>query len=345
MRRYYPIMNSNDNPLHEFYHQRPVLVTGGAGFIGSHIVHRLATYGAEVRVVDDLSSGHLENLSEVIEQIHFENASILNTACMNDICDGVNLVFHEAALASVPNSIAEPERFHDVNVTGTLRVLEAARKAKVDRVVFASSSSVYGDQPEMPKREDHHPDPLSPYAQQKLTGESMMQVWAKCFDMSTVSLRYFNVFGSQQRADSDYAAVVAAFATMLLTGQQPVIFGDGEASRDFTYIDHVVDANLIAGMTEPQGDEDLSRFRGEPINIGIGMQITVNQLLSMMSEAAGIETEATYAEERPGDVLHSVADISRAKHWLGFQPLQPDLLEGLRRTIDWYRTTIAHPPT
>ncbi len=325
---------SNTTNLKSFYDGRKVLVTGGAGFIGSHLTRGLVNLGAEVRVIDDLSGGHLTNLNDVADRITFLEASILSHESLTKICDNIDLVFHEAALASVPASIEQPETYHDVNVTGMLRVLEAARAGGAKRIVFASSSAVYGDQPELPKHEDQSPDPLSPYAQQKLTGEHMLTVWARCYGMTTIALRYFNIFGPCQRADSAYAAVIAAFADALLHGRPPVIFGDGLATRDFTYIDNVVQANLLAGAFQTENPDDMI---GKTINIALGGQVSVVELAQAMIDIIGADVSPEFAPPRAGDILHSFADISTAQNLLGYKPTV-GLEEGLKATIDWYKS-------
>jgi len=318
------------------YRGRPVVITGGAGFIGSHLARRLVALGAEVCVIDDLSGGSLDHLKEVESSVRFVHGSILDPDSLCSAFAGCDLVFHEAALASVPASIEEPARYHEVNATGTLRVLEEARKRNVSRLVFASSSSVYGDQPSLPKRETDRPDPLSPYAMQKLTGEYLLDVWHRCYDMSTISLRYFNIFGPGQSADSAYAAVVAAFATALLKGEAPRIFGDGGATRDFTFIDNVVQANLRAGAI---GEDELrTNLKGRPaiFNVAVAVQTSVLELANAMIEVTGSDVEPMFGPERAGDVLHSLADISLIEEVLGYQPTV-GLAEGLKPTMEWYR--------
>lgn len=342
-----------------FYRGLPVVVTGGAGFIGSHLARALVALGAEVRVIDDLSGGTLDNLTplRLLEEakpqagaggvsfspaslppsIHFFRASILDAHALEQCCSGAAIVFHEAALASVPASIEQPRRYLEVNVLGTQQVLETAVKCGVRRVVFASSSSVYGDQPALPKVETQWPDPLSPYAQQKLTGEHLMRVWSLCYGLSTVCLRYFNIFGPYQRADSAYAAVVAAFAGALLGGRRPRIFGDGSASRDFTFVSDVVQANLLAGAVHgldapPAADPVLA---GGVMNIARGERITVLELARLMSEIARREAPPVFEPPRAGDVLHSLADITRARQWIGYEP-RTSVRAGLEETMKWY---------
>lgn len=337
--------NHDDMPTYESvldaYQQRSVLVTGGAGFIGSHLTRGLVRAGARVTVLDDLSHGHRENLTEVETDINFIQASITDPDAIASAIDGCEIVFHEAALASVPESIERVGDFHEVNTNGTFNVLEAARTHGVKRVVFASSSSGYGDQPELPKHEEMVPDCLSPYAQQKLAGEYMLRAWALSYGISTVSLRYFNIFGPGQRADSAYAAVVAAFAKALLNGNRPKIFGDGSASRDFTYIDNVVQANLRAGMLcldeQPKDPEIAARFHGGVVNVACGRQTTVRELAETMAASIGRDDlQPEFMPPRAGDVQHSLADITRARTWLGYEPTV-GLREGLDATMAWYQ--------
>lgn len=312
------------------YAGRSVLVTGGAGFIGSHLATHLVDLGATVVVLDDLSEGHEDNLTHIRDHIRFVRASILDADAVAESVAGTDIVFHQAALASVPRSVAEPERSHEVNVSGTLRVLQACVKHGVTRFVYASSSSVYGDLPELPKHESHPPCPLSPYAQQKLTGEHMCSVWSTCYGLGTISLRYFNVFGPRQAADSAYAAVVAAFAASLLSGTQPRIYGDGSASRDFTYIDNVVQALLAAGACD-------RRLAGRVFNIAMGRRVTVLELLHTMADILQTPADPLFLPPREGDVPHSLADISAAVAELGYAP-SVALREGLQHTLDWYRS-------
>jgi len=323
-----------------FFAGKSITITGGAGFIGSHLARKLVALNANVRIIDDLSGSTLDNLATIKSSIEFNHASILDREALAETVAGSEIIFHQAALASVPASIENPERYHEVNITGTMRVLEAARKKNVNRLVFASSSSVYGDLPSLPKYETDRPEPLSPYAMQKLTGEFLLDVWARCYQLTTISLRYFNIFGPGQSADSAYAAVVAAFAKTLLKNKPPRIFGDGSASRDFTFIDNVVQANLRAASI-PQ-DKLQSRLAGRsPIfNVACGKQTTVLELANAMIAQTNPDLAPVFDPPRPGDVLRSLADISLASEVLGFAPTT-GLDEGLKQTIEWYRTQIT----
>lgn len=324
--------------LRSFYEGRSVLVTGGAGFIGGHLCDALVSLGATLRVIDDLSNSSLEHLAGLIElepdRIRFVHGSILDDDALAEAAKGCATVFHLAALGSVPRSIEEPQRTWSVNATGTLRVLEAARRVGASRVVFAASSSAYGDQPELPKVETQPPRPMSPYAASKLAGENLLAVWARCYGLSTVSLRYFNVFGPRQAADSAYAAVVAAFAKALLNGTPPVIFGDGSASRDFTFVGNAVLATLLAGAAP-------ASLRGEVVNVGTSSRMTILELAREMARAAGVpQVEPRFQPSRPGDVAHSQADITLARTLLGYVPVT-SVSEGLAETIEHYRKALA----
>ena len=305
------------------------LVTGGAGFVGSHIASALVSSGARVRIIDDLSTGYRENLTEIGGDVDFVRGSLVDEQLLRKALKDVEVVFHEAAIPSVPKSIENPQRTHVASVDATFSLLLAARDQKVRRVVYAASSSCYGDQPTLPKRESMLPDPLSPYAVAKLVGEYYCQVFSRVYRLETVSLRYFNVFGPRQDPSSQYSGVISRFIAALLSGQTPVIYGDGEQSRDFTYVDNVVQANLKAAQT--------TKGIGSVINIANGERITLNQLLRELKDLTGKDTvNAIYEKARPGDVLHSLADISRARELLGFEP-QVGLREGLRRTMDWWK--------
>lgn len=304
------------------------LVTGGAGFIGSHIAEALVKRGDRVRVLDSLITGRRENLSPIADRIEFIEGDIRDYATTLRAAEGARVIFHQAAVPSVPRSVAEPALNHDINVNGTFNILMAAREAGVRRVVYAASSSAYGDTETLPKHEETSPSPLSPYAAAKLFGEYYCQVFARVYNLETVSLRYFNVFGPRQDPSSPYSGVISKFITTLLDGETPVIYGDGEQSRDFTYIDNVVDANLRAAES--------GEAVGQVINLGIGERVTINQLLAELQKIIGSNLSARYEETRAGDIRHSLAAISRAKDLIGYRPLI-GLAEGLRRTVEWYR--------
>ncbi len=306
-----------------------VLVTGGAGFVGSHLAATLTASGTRVRVIDDLSTGHRENLDGIDGEIDFVQASLTDSKILQRALEDVEVVFHEAAIPSVPRSVENPRETHTACVEATFSLLLAARDARVRRVVYAASSSAYGDQPTLPKEEDMAPAPLSPYAVAKLVGEYYCQAFTHTYGLETVSLRYFNVFGPRQDPSSQYSGVISRFISVLLSGEQPVIFGDGEQSRDFTYIANVVDANLRAAQT--------TRGVGHVINVANGERITLNQLLEELKKITGrTEVKAEYREARVGDVRHSLADISRARDLLSYEP-RVELQEGLQRTVEWYR--------
>jgi len=307
------------------------LVTGGAGFIGSHIAAALMAEGARVRVLDDLSTGHRENIDEIGGDLDFINGSVADEQLLNKVLEDVEVVFHEAAIPSVPRSVEEPRQTHIASVDGTFSLLDAARRNNVRRVVYAASSSAYGDQPTLPKVEQMLPDPLSPYAVAKLVGEYYCQVFTRVYGLETVSLRYFNVFGPRQDPGSQYSGVVSRFISTLLSDERPVIYGDGEQSRDFTYIDNVVFANMRAASAA-----DAS---GKVINVANGQRITLNELLAELKDLTGKQdVTAEYREPRVGDVRHSLADITLAQQFLGYES-KVDLREGLQRTIDWWKSS------
>lgn len=305
------------------------LITGGAGFVGSHIATALVDAGARVRVVDDLSTGYLKNLRHIESKIDFIEGSVGDAATLGRALRDVEWVFHEAAIPSVPRSVDRPRESHDASVNATFALLLAARDQKVRRVVYAASSSAYGDQPELPKREDMKPAPLSPYAVGKLVGEYYGQVFTNVYGLETVSLRYFNVFGPRQDPGSQYSGVISRFMSALVNGEQPVIYGDGGQSRDFTFVSNVVDANLRAAES--------ADAVGKVINVANGRQVTLNELLEIMKNVTGKSTAAArYEPLRVGDVRHSLADISLARSLLGYEP-RVGLEEGLRLTFDWWQ--------
>ena len=305
------------------------LVTGGAGFIGSHIASALAAAGARIRIIDDLSTGYRENLEEIGGDVDFIHASLADEPSLRKALEDVELVFHQAAIPSVPRSIEDPRKTHIASVESTFSLLLASRTMKVRRVVYAASSSAYGDQPTLPKVENMLPEPLSPYAVAKLVGEYYCQVFTRVYGLETISLRYFNVFGPRQDPSSQYSGVISRFISDLLGGGTPVIYGDGEQSRDFTYIDNVVDANLKAAES--------AAGVGQVINVANGERISLNQLFDELKSLTGRpDVVVDYRGPRAGDVKHSLADITRARKLLGFEP-KVDLRTGLQLTIDWWK--------
>jgi UDP-glucose 4-epimerase len=314
------------------------LVTGVAGFIGSHIAHELLRQGHRVRGVDNFITGKRENVAEFGNDLEFREADLRDLAAMRETCRGVDYVFHEAALASVPRSVNDPAATNDSNVTGTLNLLIAAREAGVKRVIYAASSSAYGDTPTLPKREDMLPNPISPYAVSKLTGEHYMASFYRVYGLETVSLRYFNVFGPRQAADSPYSGVLAKFITLMLESKQPTIFGDGEQSRDFTYVDNVVQANLRACAAPAEA------VCGRVFNVALGERYTLTQTFAVLKKIIGYSGEPAYGPERQGDVKHSQADITLAQKHFGYAP-QVGFEEGLRRTVTWYREQLRASET
>jgi len=308
-----------------------VLVTGGAGFIGSHIASSLVHQGARVRIIDDLSTGHRENVAEIGGDVDFIHASLTDSKAVSRALRDVEVVFHEAAIPSVPRSVAKPTETHEASVNATFSLLLAARDQRIRRLVYAASSSAYGDQSELPKREDLRPDPLSPYAVAKLVGEYYCQVFSRVYGLETVSLRYFNVFGPRQDPGSQYSGVISRFMDALLNGEQPIIYGDGEQSRDFTYISNVVDANLRAAES--------GSAVGQVINIANGERVTINQVFEKVKKLTGrTDVQPEYAPARTGDVRDSLADLTLARSLLGYSP-KIDLEEGLRLTLDWWKTS------
>ena len=303
------------------------LVTGGAGFIGSHITEELIKRGDEVIVLDNMYSGRAENIA-VNPKAVFVDGSILDTEILDTICTKYNIegIFHLAAVASVQKSIENPAQVHEVNVTGTLNVLEAARKHGVRKVVLSASAAAYGDTPVFPKREDMLPEPLSPYAVSKIASEMYCKTYAELYDMQTISLRYFNVFGPRQDPNGEYAAVIPKFTEKICAGESPTVFGDGEQTRDFVYVKDVARANILAM------DSDISGL----FNIGTGIQTSLNNLAKMIMDAAEISVEMKYEPAREGDVRYSVADISKAKSELGYKP-EWELTDGIKETVEYFK--------
>jgi len=309
------------------------LVTGGAGFIGSNLARYVLAKGHDVTVLDNFATGKRENLAEIAERITLVEGDIRDADAVDRAMAGCCAVFHEAALGSVPRSVDDPLTSHDVNVNGTVTVLERARAAGIRRIVFAASSSAYGDRVESPKHEAMDPRPISPYAASKVSCEAYMQGYAASFSLETVSLRYFNVFGPRQDPFGAYAAVIPAFVSSLLAGKPPVVFGDGEQSRDFCYIDNVCHANWLA-VNAPAEVCD-----GRAVNIACNRRTTLNEILAQLGQLMKVEVRPDYQPERPGDVKHSLADIGLAKERLGYDP-QVYFADGLARSIDWYRDNL-----
>ena len=303
------------------------VVTGGAGFIGSHLAEALVARGDRVRILDDLSTGHRENLAAVEGRVDLRVGSICDPEAVQAVVDGADYVFHEAALASVPLSLERPLEVDRVNVGGTLQVLEAARAAGVKRVVLAASCAAYGDPPRLPSTEDDPPLPLSPYAATKVFGELYARVYTEAMNLPVVALRYFNVFGPRQDPAGPYAAVIPLFAAALAAGRAPVIFGSGEQSRDFVYVANVVDANLLASTA--------AAAPGRVYNVASGRSVSLNELAAALDEAMGVDIRPRHTEVRAGDILHSSADITRARRELGYEPVV-SFDDGLRATVAWY---------
>ncbi len=310
---------------------RKVLVTGGAGFIGSNIVDALVRRGDQVRVLDNLSTGRLENLAAVRERIEFVEGDITDPAAVARAVAGIDCIFHEAALASVPRSVERPMDTHAACVTGTLVLLDQASRAGVRRMVYAGSSSAYGDQPASSKRETDLPLPISPYGAAKVAAELYCHAFAAIGRIETVTLRYFNVFGPRQDPNSEYSAVIPKFISLLLAGRQPTVFGDGLQSRDFTFVGDVVAGNLLAG--------DAPHVSGRMMNLATGRNVSLLKLLDLLNRLLGTRIEPQFAPPRAGDVRESLADITLARKWLGYES-QTSFEEGLRRSIDYYRSVV-----
>lgn len=311
---------------------RKFVVTGGAGFIGSHIVQRLVERGDQVAVVDNFCTGHLENLKDVVDQIEIIEGDICCQQTMANALNGVHGVFHQAALASVPLSIEQPTEVNDACVNGTLNVLNQARLCGVKRVVYAASSSCYGDQTFRAIRETDLPKPMTPYAVAKLAGEYYCQAFASCYEIETVALRYFNVFGPRQDPDSPYSAVIPIFITRLLSGKSPVVYGDGKQSRDFTYVSNVVDGNLLA-MDAPNAS-------GKTYNMADGKSTDLLTLIAHLARLLGVETSIQFEAARIGDIKDSMADITAAVKDLGYAP-KVSFVEGLEKSIDYYKSVFT----
>ena len=307
------------------------VVTGGAGFIGSHIVEELLLRNEKVAIIDNFSTGKRDNVKPFEGKAEIIDTDLADAKNLAQIIKGADYVIHQAAIPSVPKSIIDPVKSHHANVNGTLQLLVACREAGVKRVVYASSSSLYGDSPTLPKHEGMMPNPLSPYGAQKLFAEMYCQVFTKAYGLETVSLRYFNVFGPRQDATSQYSGVLALFIPAVLQGRRPTIYGDGEQSRDFTYVKNVVEANLLACKAPGVG--------GQVFNVACGDRITVNSMLQQINKITGKDISPVYAEARAGDIKHSQADIRLAKERIGYQA-KVSFEEGLRNTIDWYRQNL-----
>lgn len=319
--------------LRDAYEGGRVCITGGAGFIGGHLAEVILSLGGDVTIIDDLSTGDAELIASLVDanpgRARFVYASVLDPVALEEAVEGCSIIFHQAAMGSVPKSIREPKRAMAVNATGTVRVAEAARFAGVGRIVFAGSSSVYGDAPELPKRESMPMLPLSPYAASKAAAEHVLRAWATTYDLSSVILRYFNVFGPRQQPGGDYAAVIPAFINKLALNERPTIYGDGKQSRDFTHVSNVVLANLLAGASKKP-------FRGQVINIGCGTRITLLDLLATMQTIMRKQSiRPIHEPARTGDIAHSHADITVARELLGYAPIK-DLEPGLADTIAWF---------
>jgi len=306
------------------------LITGVAGFIGSALARAVLAQGDQVRGIDNFATGKRENLGEILTQMDFRQVDLLDLEALREACVEVDYVLHEAAIPSVPKSVLDPLGSNRANVDGTVNLLVAARDAKVKRVVYAASSSAYGDTPTLPKREDMTPNPISPYAVAKLASEHYMISFYRCYGLETVCLRYYNVFGPRQDPTSPYSGVLAKFITLMLKGEAPTIFGDGTQSRDFTYIDNTVEANLLAAKAPA------AEVAGQVFNVATGRRVDLNEMFQALKKLTGYSGEVQYGPERGGDIKHSLADIARAEKHMGYKP-KVDFEEGLRRTVEWYR--------
>jgi len=309
---------------------KKALVTGGAGFIGSHIAHRLLELGHQVVVLDNFSTGRRENLAHIAKDVQIIEGDVRDPAKVAEATAGCTLVFHEAAIVSVPYSVEHPEESNDVNIRGTMHVLQAARKAGAKRVVFASSAAIYGEEPTLPKVESMLPEPLSPYGIEKITGEHYLATWSGLFGVETVALRYFNVFGPRQDPRSPYSGVISIFVDRILAGKPITFFGDGGQTRDFVYVANVVDANVLAATRDG--------VSGRRFNVACGQRTTLLELADMIGRAADKPVEKAFADPRAGDIRHSVADIAPARAELGYEP-KVGVEEGLRHLVDYARST------
>jgi nucleoside-diphosphate-sugar epimerase len=312
------------------------LITGIAGFIGSSLARALVERGEEVRGVDNYLTGKTANLAGYHDQIDFREVDLRDASAIRTACEGIDYILHIGALPSVPLSVAHPEPSHRCNVEGTFNVLEGARAEGVKRIVYAASSSAYGNQPVLPSKESMRPMPISPYAVQKLVGEYYMSSYWQVYGLETVSLRYFNVFGPRQGADSPYSGVLAKFIQQMLEGTRPTIFGTGDQGRDFTYIDNIISANLLACAAPAE------KVAGKVFNTACGGQYTLKQIYQFLAKLTGFDRPPLYAKSRTGDILHSQADISAAAEAFGYRPLV-GVEEGLQRTVEWYRETLKIP--
>src|SRR3984893_12755923 len=304
------------------------LITGMGGFIGSSLARELLSRGEKVRGVDNFSTGNRQNIEEILARVDFREADIADLDAMHKACAGVDFVLHQAAIPSVPKSVLDPLGSNRANIDGTVNLLVAARDAKVKSVVYAASSSAYGDTPTLPKHEAMKPDPISPYAVAKLASEHYMLSFYRCYQLETVALRYFNIFGPRQDPASPYSGVLARFITQMLRGEQPTIFGDGEQSRDFTYIENAVEANLLACKAPA------AKVAGKVFNVATGQRVTLNETVKLLQGLTSYRGQPKYGPERGGDIKHSQADISKAKAGLGYKPKVP-FEEGLRRSVEW----------
>lgn len=302
------------------------LVTGGAGFIGSNIVKELSKQGDDVRVVDNLSTGNLRNIEPFLDRIEFLRGDLSRIEVARKAVEGMDFILHQAAIPSVSRSIANPLASNDANINATLNILLAAKDGGVKKVVYASSSSIYGDSPKLPKEESFPPRPISPYALTKYVGEKYCELFYRIYGLPTISLRYFNVFGPNQDPNSEYAAAIPKFIKAILNDEEPIIYGDGEQSRDFTYVENVVSANILALN---------SNISGEVINIACGKNFSVNQVVSSINRILNKKTKPVYQSQRPGDIKHSLADIKKAKRLLNYEP-SVSFEKGLKKTVRWY---------